>query len=61
MASLKDVQNKIVAVKKTKQITQAMNMVATSRLRGAQVNMENFRPYAGKFSEIFGSLAQKSS
>lgn len=61
MASLKDVQNKISAVKKTRQITQAMNMVATSRLRGAQMNMENFRPYAGKFSEVLGSLAQKSS
>ena len=60
MASLKDVQNKIGAVKKTKQITKAMNMVATSRLRGAQANMENFRPYASKFSEVLGSLAQKS-
>jgi F-type H+-transporting ATPase subunit gamma len=60
MASLKDVQNKIAAVKKTKQITKAMNMVATSRLRGAQGNMENFRPYASKFSEVLGSLAQKS-
>jgi F-type H+-transporting ATPase subunit gamma len=60
MASLKDVQNKIAAVKKTKQITKAMNMVATSRLRGAQGNMENFRPYAGKFAEVLGSLAQKS-
>jgi F-type H+-transporting ATPase subunit gamma len=60
MASLKDVQNKIAAVKKTKQITKAMNMVATSRLRGAQSNMENFRPYAGKFAEVLGSLAQKS-
>ena len=61
MASLKDVQNKIAAVKKTKQITKAMNMVATSRLRGAQTNMENFRPYAEKFSEVLGSLSQKSS
>ena len=60
MPSLKDVQNKIVAVKKTKQITKAMNMVATSRLRGAQTNMENFRPYAVKFSEVLGSLAAKS-
>jgi F-type H+-transporting ATPase subunit gamma len=60
MASLKDVQNKISAVKKTKQITKAMNMVATSRLRGAQANMENFRPYAAKFSEVLGSLAQKA-
>jgi len=60
MASLKDVKNKIAAVKKTKQITKAMNMVATSRLRGAQRNMENFRPYAGKFSEVLESLAAKS-
>jgi F-type H+-transporting ATPase subunit gamma len=60
MPSLKDVQNKITAVKKTKQITKAMNMVATSRLRGAQTNMENFRPYASKYSEVLGSLAEKS-
>ena len=60
MPSLKDVQNKIAAVKKTKQITKAMNMVATSRLRGAQTNMQNFRPYAAKFSEVLGSLAEKS-
>jgi len=60
MPSLKDVQTKIGAVKKTKQITKAMNMVATSRLRGAQTNMQNFRPYAAKFSEVLGSLAEKS-
>ena len=60
MPSLKDVQNKITAVKKTKQITKAMNMVATSRLRSAQTNMLNFRPYAAKFSEVLGSLAEKS-
>jgi len=60
MASLKEVQNKIGAVKKTKQITKAMKMVATSRLRGAQENMGNFRPYAVKFSEVLGSLAEKS-
>jgi F-type H+-transporting ATPase subunit gamma len=35
-------------------------MVATSRLRGAQDNMENFRPYAGKFAEVLGSLAEKA-
>lgn len=60
MPSLKDVELKINAVKKTKQITKAMNMVATSRLKGAQSNMENFRPYAGKFSEVLGSLAEKA-
>ena len=60
MPSLKDVEIKINAVKKTKQITKAMNMVAISRLRGAQDNMDRFRPYAGKFSEVLGSLAEKA-
>ncbi|MFO7495715.1 MAG: ATP synthase F1 subunit gamma [Desulfobacterales bacterium] len=60
MATLKDVQLKIAAVKKTKQITKAMNMVATSKLRGAQTTMEAFRPYASKFAEVLGSLAQKA-
>jgi F-type H+-transporting ATPase subunit gamma len=61
MPSLKDVLTKIGAVKKTKQITKAMNMVAASRLRGAQANMEAFRPYAGKFAEVLGSLAERTS
>ncbi|WP_319526638.1 ATP synthase F1 subunit gamma [uncultured Desulfosarcina sp.] len=60
MPSLKDVQLKIQGVKKTKQITKAMNMVATSRLRGAQTAMDGFRPYAEKFSEVLGSLAEKA-
>lgn len=60
MATLKDVQLKIAAVKKTKQITKAMNMVAASKLRGAQGKMEGFRPYASKFSEVLGSLAENA-
>lgn len=60
MATLKEVLLKIGAVKKTQQITKAMNMVAASKLRGAQTSMEGFRPYAGKFEEVLGSLAEKS-
>jgi F-type H+-transporting ATPase subunit gamma len=60
MATLKEVKLKIAAVKKTKQITKAMNMVAASRLRSAQMRMEGFRPYAAKFEEVLGSLAQSS-
>jgi F-type H+-transporting ATPase subunit gamma len=60
MATLKDVKNKIKAVKKTKQITKAMNMVAASKLRSAQANMEAFRPYARKFAEVLGSLAERA-
>jgi len=60
MATLKEVKSKIVSVKKTRQITSAMKMVATSRLRGAQNRMEAFKPYAGKFAEVLGSIAGKS-
>jgi F-type H+-transporting ATPase subunit gamma len=60
MAQLKEVLLKIQGIKKTKQITKAMNMVAASRLRGAQNNMEAFRPYAGKFAEVLGSLAKNA-
>jgi len=57
MASLKDVQNKIGGVKKTAQITSAMNMVAAAKLRGAQQKMEDFRPYADKFNHAMSNLA----
>jgi F-type H+-transporting ATPase subunit gamma len=57
MAALRDIQNKISAVKKTRQITRAMNMVAAAKLRGVQDKTERFRPYAEKFAEVLGSLA----
>jgi F-type H+-transporting ATPase subunit gamma len=60
MPQLKEVLLKIQGIKKTKQITKAMNMVAASRLRGAQSAMEAFRPYAAKFSEVLGSLAENA-
>ncbi|MFO7761703.1 MAG: ATP synthase F1 subunit gamma [Thermodesulfobacteriota bacterium] len=49
MASLKEVKTKIDGVKKTQQITRAMNMVASAKLRSAQEKMESFKPYAEKF------------
>jgi F-type H+-transporting ATPase subunit gamma len=57
MATLRDIKQKISGVKKTKQITRAMNMVAAARLRSTQTKMENFEPYARKFSEVLGNLA----
>lgn len=57
MASLKDIKRKVSAVQKTKQITRAMNMVAASKFKSAQLKMENFRPYAGKFMDVLNSLA----
>jgi len=57
MATLKEVQTKIGGVKKTSQITSAMNMVAAAKLRGAQEKMESFRPYTEKFNQAMSSLA----
>jgi F-type H+-transporting ATPase subunit gamma len=59
MATLKDIQLKIVAVKKTQKITKAMNMVAASKLKGAQEKAEAFRPYANKFADVLGSLSDR--
>ncbi|NQU16087.1 MAG: ATP synthase F1 subunit gamma [Desulfobacteraceae bacterium] len=57
MATLRDILRKIEAVKKTRQITKAMNMVAAARLRSTQGRMESFEPYANKFAEVLGNLA----
>ncbi len=65
MPNLRDVKQKIEAVKKIGQITRAMNMVAAAKLRGAQERVEQFRPYASKFkaviSELVGSGAVNTS
>ncbi len=57
MPSLKDVQTKIQGVKKTAQITKAMNMVASAKLRSAQEKMEAFRPYTSKFNDAMSNLS----
>lgn len=57
MPGLKDVKDKISGVKKTAQITKAMNMVASAKLRGAQEKMESFRPYAEKFAGTMRDLS----
>lgn len=52
MATLRDIKNRIKGVKSTQQITKAMKMVAAARLRRAQENVINARPYARKIWEM---------
>ena len=59
MATLRDIRQKISAVKKTQQITKAMNMVSASKLRGSQNRMEQFRPYAAAFKQMLASIASR--
>ena len=57
MATLRDIKKRIRSVRSTRQITRAMKMVAAARLRKAQLQAEQSRPYAEKMSEMLGSLS----
>ena len=56
MATLRDIKSRIKAVKSTQQITKAMKMVAAARLRRAQENIINARPYSKKIAEVLQHL-----
>ena len=57
MASLKDLRNRIASVKATQKITKAMQMVAASKLRRAQVAAEAARPFAERMDKVLGNIA----
>ena len=52
MPSLKDLRNRIDSVKSTKKITQAMKMVAASKLKKAQSLAEQARSYSSGLNSI---------
>ncbi|HEY0435738.1 MAG TPA: F0F1 ATP synthase subunit gamma, partial [Phenylobacterium sp.] len=57
MASLKEMRNRIGSVKATQKITKAMQMVAAAKLRRAQDNAQNSRPYAERMAAVIANLA----
>src|SRR5512137_197597 len=56
MASLKALRARITSVKSTRKITQAMKMVAAAKLRRAQAQAEQARPYAERMARMLASL-----
>ncbi|MCX6171087.1 MAG: ATP synthase F1 subunit gamma [Ignavibacteriales bacterium] len=56
MATLRDIKGRIKGVKSTQQITKAMKMVAAARLRRAQENIINAKPYSKKITEMLQNL-----
>ncbi|MEJ5367921.1 MAG: ATP synthase F1 subunit gamma [Bryobacteraceae bacterium] len=56
MPSLIDIRRRIRSVKNTQQITRAMKMVASARLRRAQDRVINARPYARMAAELLGDV-----
>ena len=60
MPSLKDLRNRIDSVKSTKKITQAMKMVAASKLKKAQSLAEKGRSYSSGLDSIVKGLVDSS-
>ena len=57
MANTRDIRNRIKGVKNTRQITKAMQMVATSKMKRAQECAKAGRPYALLLADVIGSLS----
>ena len=53
MASMKDIKSRIKSVESTRQITKAMELVASSKLRKARERADLSRPF---FTELYGAL-----
>ena len=60
MATLRAIRRRIASVKKTQQITRAMQMVAAAKFRKAQEAIILARPYAYKMREVISSLASRA-
>lgn len=56
MSGEKEIRNKIRSVKNMQKITKAMEMVAASKIRKAQAQMEASRPYAERIRRVIGHL-----
>ena len=56
MPSLKEIKGRIGSVRSTLKITSAMKLVASAKLRKAQVAVENMRPYRQRLDGILADL-----
>jgi F-type H+-transporting ATPase subunit gamma len=57
MPGEKEIRSKIASVKNMQKITSAMEKVAASKIRKAQLQMEASRPYAERIRRVIGHLA----
>ncbi len=58
MASGKEIRTKIKSVENTRKITNAMEMVAASKMRKAQERMRHARPYAEKIAQVAAHFSE---
>ncbi|RMF18217.1 MAG: F0F1 ATP synthase subunit gamma [Gammaproteobacteria bacterium] len=57
MAVGKEIRNQIASIKSTQKITSAMELVAASKMRKAQVRMAAGRPYADRIRDVVSHIA----
>jgi F-type H+-transporting ATPase subunit gamma len=60
LATLKEIKNRITAVKSTQKITKAMKMISATKLKRAQDRIIATRPYAYKMAELLSHLTAAS-
>lgn len=56
MANLKEIRIRIDSTKNTQQITKAMKLVSAAKLRKAQNNITNMRPYALSLKKVIANI-----
>jgi F-type H+-transporting ATPase subunit gamma len=61
LATVQDIRRRIRAVRNTRKITRAMEMVAAARLRKAEQRISEMRPYADRMTELMVGVARASS
>lgn len=61
MATQQDIARRIRSVRNTGKITKAMELVAASRLRRAQIRIEALRPYADRMQQLTVEVVAASS
>jgi len=60
MATIREIKDRITAVKSTQKITRAMQMVAAAKLRRAQENIMKARPYAQELDKVIAQVAMRA-
>ncbi len=56
MASMRDIKRRIKSVNSTRQITKAMNLVASSKLNKAKQRLEGTKPYAQETRKVIAEI-----
>jgi len=57
VVNLREIKGRINSTKSTKQITKAMQMVSSSKLRRAEQNAKVYVPYMEKIQDVVGAIA----